>query len=409
MNINSKQIQKNLSILVFANFLIALGAFFTSSLIGRVLGPEQFGELSYAVAIGSIIAANTRFGMDMTLLRDLVHYKEISKNILTASIIIRFTILTSCFLLLIIVDLVGFVSISFSQYLIILSTALIALQLNNYYDFIGELKLSSIQNLIYKYSYFLVIAFVAVIYSLNIDIIATIMLSTLVIYLIVNYIKVSAFTIIKSTTSIAYEIKLLLKENYLIWITTLFVMLAYSGNQLTIEKLLNSYELGIFAACYLFVTVILMFYKQISRVFKPIMALYTKNRDSTYKKYLYIYFFIMLGIGVMFSIPFLFFGDLILLYTFGSEYTEGSDVLKYLSVFIMLKSIEIFLTQYFQYNRNYMINLFSNMSFGLTTILLSIYLLPIYGVVGAAISMSVGLSVSLIIILVFMLSRRKNG
>ena len=116
----------------------------------------------------------------------------------------------------------------------------------------------------------------------------------------------------------------------------------------------------------------------------------------------------MLGLGIVFSIPFLFFGEAILMLTFGEKYIAGKEVLQFMSVFIILKSIEIFLTQYLQYNRNYKLNLLSNMSFGLTTVLLSVYLLPIYGVQGAAISMSVGLSLSLCVIFIYML-RNKNG
>ncbi|WP_223891093.1 hypothetical protein [Sulfurovum sp. TSL6] len=402
------KMKSNLVMLVFVNIAITIGAFFTTSLIGRILGPFEFGNLSYAVAIGSIIAANIRFGMDMTLLRDLVHFKERSKDILVASIFIRFYIFIFCTLILFTLNEYQIVHISFAQYLILTSTVLLAFQLNSYYDFIGLLKESSIQNLLYKFIYFSIIWLCSFLFELNIKLIGNIMLITLLIYLFIHYYRVHVITILKEVKYPITDIFFLLKENYIVWLTTMFVLMSYSVNQIVIDNVLSTFDLGIFASCYLFVSAILMFYKQVARVSKPLMAEYTNKKTILNKRYIYLYFLSMVGFGVLFAIPFLFFAESMLLYTFGKEYIIGVPVLNYFSLFIFLKAIEIFITQYFQYSRDYKTLLYTNASFGISTIVLTIYLLPIYGTAGAAIALSAGLGISLSILILLHILHKKG-
>jgi O-antigen/teichoic acid export membrane protein len=163
--------KSNLINLTVVNAIITIAGFFTSTYIGRSLGPEGFGILAYAVAIGGIIAVNVRFGMDMTLLRDLYHYQDKSKEILVASVILRIIILVICFSTLLILNIYSVVTLSLGQLLVALSSALIALQLNNYYDFLGKLKKSSIQNMVYKLLYFASIWIASYYVELSIDII----------------------------------------------------------------------------------------------------------------------------------------------------------------------------------------------------------------------------------------------
>jgi PST family polysaccharide transporter len=215
---------------------------------------------------------------------------------------------------------------------------------------------------------------------------------TLIGYLVVNYNSVNFVYIIIDSESNIKEILFLLKENHTVWITALLVSMAYSVNQLIVEDILGEGDLGIFAASYLFVAAILMFYKQISRAFKPLMAKHTHSglNDGFMKKYL----FGMMGFGGAISITLFFLSDFMILTLLGIEYMSSAEVLKYFSIFVFMKSVEIVLTQYFQFSRSYKISLLTNATFGISTVVLSIYLLPIYGVIGGAIAMSLGLAIS---------------
>jgi O-antigen/teichoic acid export membrane protein len=383
--------KSNLINLTAVNAIITIAGFFTSTYIGKSLGPEGFGILAYAVAIGGIIAVNVRFGMDMTLLRDLYHYQDKSKEILVASVILRIIILIICFSTLLILNIYSVVTLSLGQLLVAFSSALIALQLNNYYDFLGNLKKSSIQNMVYKLLYFASIWIASYYVELSIDIIGWLMTVTLIGYLVVNYNSVNFVSIVIDSESNIKDILFLLKENHIVWITALLVSMAYSVNQLIVEDILGESDLGIFAASYLFVAAILMFYKQISRAFKSLMAMHTHGglNDGFMKKYL----FGMMGFGGAISITLFFLSDFMILTLLGIEYMSSAEVLKYFSIFVFMKSVEIVLTQYFQFSRSYKISLLTNATFGISTVVLSIYLLPIYGVIGGAIAMSLGLAI----------------
>jgi O-antigen/teichoic acid export membrane protein len=391
--------KSNLTNLTVVSVIIIIAGFFTSTYIGRSLGPEGFGILAYMVAIGKIIANNVRFGMDMTLLRDFFHYQDKSKEILVASVILRIIILAMCFSILLILNVYDVVTLSLGQLLVVLSTALMALQLNNYYDFLGKLKKSSVQNMVYRLLYFASIWIASYYVELSVDIIGWLMIVTLIGYLVVNYNSVEFTSIIIDSESNIKDVLFLLKENHLVWFATLLVSMAYSINRLIVGDILGEGDLGIFAASYLFVTAILMFYKQISRVVKPLMAKHTNSssNDNFMKKYL----FGMIGFGGVISITLYFLSDFLILTLLGIEYISSAEVLKYFSIFVFMKSIEIVLTQYFQYSRSYKISLLTNAAFGLSTVVLSIYLLPVYGVIGGAIAMSLGLFVSNVIALLY--------
>ena len=51
-----------------------VSAIFVSIYVARYLGPEQFGLLSYSLAIVAIFMAVSRLGMESILVRDLTKY-----------------------------------------------------------------------------------------------------------------------------------------------------------------------------------------------------------------------------------------------------------------------------------------------------------------------------------------------
>jgi hypothetical protein len=84
---------QNLSALVSFNFLAAGFFFVTQIKIANVIGKEGFGLLAYGIALGMYAQTIVRYGMNRTLVRDLVHYPNRFAELVMASQLLRGVVL----------------------------------------------------------------------------------------------------------------------------------------------------------------------------------------------------------------------------------------------------------------------------------------------------------------------------
>ena len=63
-----------------------ISAIFVTIYVARYLGPEQFGLLSYALAIVAIFMAVSRLGMESILVRDIAKYPDQNLSIIRDAI-----------------------------------------------------------------------------------------------------------------------------------------------------------------------------------------------------------------------------------------------------------------------------------------------------------------------------------
>ncbi|MFA5131382.1 MAG: flippase [Patescibacteria group bacterium] len=75
---------KNTGWMFFAKILSLIISFLTTAFIARRLGPENYGQLSYAVSFVGIFSFIATLGLDQVLFRDLIKYPE-KKNIFLGS------------------------------------------------------------------------------------------------------------------------------------------------------------------------------------------------------------------------------------------------------------------------------------------------------------------------------------
>ena len=81
------------SILVFINFIIMGLGFLTRVKLANMLGKHDFGLLAYGLALGTFGSVSVRFGMDRTLVRDLVHNRDRFEELVAGSVLLRGIIL----------------------------------------------------------------------------------------------------------------------------------------------------------------------------------------------------------------------------------------------------------------------------------------------------------------------------
>ncbi|MCK4825920.1 oligosaccharide flippase family protein, partial [bacterium] len=74
---------------MLVNFILMGLGFVTRVKIANVLGREGFGLLAYALALGTFGGVVVRFGMDRTLVRDLVHHRDRFGELVAGSLMLR--------------------------------------------------------------------------------------------------------------------------------------------------------------------------------------------------------------------------------------------------------------------------------------------------------------------------------
>ena len=98
---------KNTFWMLAENFLKILSAIFVNIYVARFLVPEQFGVISYAIAIISIFMVISRLGMDSILVRDITLNPLQKKALLSTSFALL--LITSVFSIIFISILINFI------------------------------------------------------------------------------------------------------------------------------------------------------------------------------------------------------------------------------------------------------------------------------------------------------------
>jgi O-antigen/teichoic acid export membrane protein len=131
--------------------------------VARQLGPETFGEFSFALACGTYAAQCVRFGADRTLVHELVRLASDPKPILTTSLVLRSVVFG--IVLMVAWPLASrFLENSVPFSLVILAVSLPALDFQAWYDARGEAAKHGLYSLVQRLLLFLVLqhpAFVA--------------------------------------------------------------------------------------------------------------------------------------------------------------------------------------------------------------------------------------------------------
>ena len=157
--LSQKRNLQNLSALVVFNFLAAGLFFVTQVKIANVIGKENFGNLAYAMALGMYGQAIVRYGMDRTLVRDLIHYPHRFAELIAGSLLLRSGIQVLVIVGLLIwkfaLDASG--TLSWGLMAVVVAYSLKSLDLQPVYDAWLKMGRHAAYNLIQRVLYFLFI------------------------------------------------------------------------------------------------------------------------------------------------------------------------------------------------------------------------------------------------------------
>lgn len=337
-----KTIFKNAFYLLFSNVVVRLYSAITIIIVAKHIGTSDYGKLSVALAFTAVAAYFTDIGLTHTFIREVTK-KNSNLNKLTSSLIkikIAIILLTITISVILVKLLYNDGNLSEIIFLVAIPT-IIGTSIQGigeaYYQATQEMKYTAlirgISGVISGSTFLIGIAL-----DWNIYMIASI------------YGFSSLFGATLSLVILSKKVRLislkkgwdpsLLKGLLPFSITGLVVMMLPQLGPLTLERVTTLAQVGIFAAAYRIPMVLYKIPGTVATAFYPLLFKYGNNKD--YSKHLELCTLemkIMSFLGIIISIPFLFYSEFWLHLLLGQEWTKGSTVLTILSIMVIIQSI----------------------------------------------------------------------
>lgn len=369
--------------------LKVVSAVFVGIYIARYLGPEQFGLLSYVIAVVAIFMALSRLGMESILVRELVSHPEEKRYYMgTAFSLMLFAALIGIGLMAGIIFLFES-DLQTKHYIFIISVGLIFQTfLVIDYDFQSRVKAkySSIAKSIALVLSALIKVFLVLIQAdLLLFVIAYAFDHALIaLLLIAMYLKKRQPNFLFSFN--VQLIKPLLKSAWPMVMSSVAIMLYMRVDQIMIKNMLDSEQLGLYSAMTRIYEGWVMIPVILSVSLLPAIVKSKSLSQAEYEKRLTLLFLFVFWISIVVAVITTLFSEVIIRLTFGVEYMPASSVfviIMWSASFAALGSVTLRYLVAENMEKKIVIRTVVAL---VINVLLNIILIPIYGIEGAAIA-----------------------
>lgn len=381
-------------------------------LIGRILGPSDFGVLMFSIAVLVMLADIANLGTDTGLIRFIGKTNTTDKNIVLKFLKLTFEIR---FLIWLVIVIIG-VSLSpiIAQKILNKPEFTLPLQLVSvgvggmlFFSFIT----SSLQALQHFWGWSLisiglnflrVVVIVSLFYLMLLTTTVTLVIyiSLPFLFFLIGLVMLPNFLKIKGETSVAKEF-----FHYNKWVA-IFVLLAAISSRVDtfiIGKLLSNYDLGIYSAANQLVSVIPQLVLAIAVVVAPKLASFDNHQKALiYLKKLQILVTIICLIGILLS-PLAYF---IVPALFGSEYLESINIfmILYFAQLIFLFSLPAHQSIFYYFGKP-LLFVWIALIHLLIVSLGGWYMVSNFGLIGAAYTVLIGMISNFIIPAIWVINK----
>jgi O-antigen/teichoic acid export membrane protein len=380
---------KNTSWMMGEQFLRIIAGLFVGIWVARYLGPEQFGLFSYALAFTAIFSGIAKLGLDGIIVRELINNPEkrdiylgtafwlkilgaiIVMGVMAA--IVPFTsndATTNLFIFIIAAGLVfqSFEVVEFHFQSLVLAKIVTICK-------IIQLSLSAITKI------YLVLTEAELYWFVLVTVFDA--MSLAVSYSIAYRLQKDRTFYKKFNFNIAKE---MLNNSWPLMISSVVVMVYMRIDQIMIKEILGEREVGIYSAAIRLSEAFFFIPAIITASLFPAILNAKKQGDEVYKKRLQQLYTFMVWSGIGIALPMTFAGEWLIVWLFGHVYQEAAQVLiihiwSMPFVFLLLASGRWLIAEGLS-----KIALFRNLFAALLSVFLNLFLIPNYGIGGAAIS-----------------------
>lgn len=388
--------------LVGVNLFIAGLSFVTTVMVANTIGREKFGDLVFAIAVGTYGLMFIQYGLEKSFVRELVHFPDRVGEFFKASILLK-SILFTVFLLFLVAAKIFFphkFEFSWGMILVIIATALAAFQLNGIYDAWKEMKRHSVYSMVERCLYFALVWFVILVpvSTLSIGLVGAFMIMANVIGLFIQYRwalpRINFKPVYGTMSSIVY----IVHSNVFVWLAVLSGLSIDYLSQIVLKWYAGSSELGVYSVAVKVPQLATLFLAQAGRIGSEATARHTRPEETASRRlrFLVRYAGLMAAIGFVVGLPCALFPEFILV-VFRSEYASAADTLRMFAFYPLLYGPYLAVLQYViscGMQRTYFILIASA---GIFSVGLNFWLIPQMHSKGAAISVNISLAIALIL------------
>lgn len=396
-------------------FVGRIGSMVITFLVGvyfaRYLGPSQFGLLSYAVSFVGLFAFINSFGIDSILVRELVQNPDKRDELLGSALLLK-VIGTIALALLVGTAAVIAKGNATTNILILIITTSYFFQVFNIIDLFFQSQVLSKKMVVAQLLISIVLAFTKLIL---IHLRASLVFFAFI-YILEAVLLAGAFVSIYTAHRLSIfnwkphftTMTTMLKSSWLLLFSSATAMIYLKIDQVMVGHMINTDAVGIYAVAvklseiWYFVPSIIL-----SSLLPAIINAQKAGKQIYEKRLMYLYAllgWLAIGIALLVSL----FSNQIIDTLFGHVYAPAVSVLR---VYVWA-GVPIFLGMglgQFLLAENYMIiNFFLSLFGAITNIILNIFLIPRYGINGAAIATLISYSVIILSIFLFKKTRAQG-
>lgn len=362
---------------------------FVSIYIARYLGPESYGVVSYALAITAFTMTLARMGMDSILVRELILSGNKKNEIMGTAFWLMFLSACVCYIGLFLILSVTNESEKIIKYILISSTGSFftsLLVIDYYFQSEVKAKLATIS----KSIAIIISAIIKLILIwLNSDIlyfiIASVLDHTIIgILLLITYKKFNDFYFFKHF-NIAVA-KKLLKSAWPMIISAVAVIIYMKTDQIMIRIMIGIKEVGVYSAAMQIFSAWFTIPYIITISLLPAISKLKQGNKIIYERRMTQLFSLILWLSLIALAGSLVLGDFMITLAFGKSYEGASLVLKISMITAIFAAIGSVSARYFTIENMEKKLALRTFLAAIINIALNLFLIPIYGIYGAAIS-----------------------
>lgn len=375
---------KDGALLLLAKLLSMGSGMIITIFVARYFGVDVYGQYTTALAFVSFILAFTDFGTDTYMLKECSIDKANLSIIYSNSLLIKIIVLGITSLLIICLANILNYGINVYKLILLIIPQLVINYLVNTYFVIMQIEQKLSQNAIIQIiQTFIMLVFVGITlaFKLNIFIYATlqILLSLIILSIYLKLVKV------KFTPTFNYS-KIIIKGSIFFGLSSLLYIIYYKLDTVMLSIIKGSYYVGIYESAYKVISVLISLIVILDNIFLPkFFSLYEINLRKMLELYKS-----MLLISFILSIPLCFvfmnFSEIIIKLLYGNEYLDASLIFKILIWSVAIRLMAAIVGFVVTASNNMKIKVKFQFMFAIMNIILNLILIPLYGIIGAAIS-----------------------
>ena len=380
------KVLKNSNWLFFDKIFRLITSLIVGVMLARYLGPKNFGLLNYSLAYVAIFSMLANLGLDAVVIKDLSTKERSQNQILGTTFLLKFS---GAFLTLLLSFLIMFFYNS-ENHMLLLLTAIVSLgvffQAFDAIDFYYQANFQSKNVVLFKGLPYLVINFVKLILIVNkaplLFFACTAALEVFLgaIGLLISY-RVDGFSVRKWSCS-WFEAKRLLNESWPLFFSGFLVLIYIKIDQVMIGNMLGAEALGVYSVAVKLIEAWYFIPMVITTSVFPVLVNLRSNDIDGYYKLIQNLYLLMMWLSFTVAMTLTFSASFLISHVFGSQYSKAADVVVIqcwsgIFIFSGLVSNNWYLLEKLSH-----LNLYRHIVGVFLNVILNIYLIPIYGIVG---------------------------